>query len=86
MSCTFEPLFLRGRCKRLKDCDTGIPGVEVPGTAVADVFIENQRLILGQYGHITDPRVGTVGQNKVDDPVLAPEGNCRLGQIAGQGS
>ena len=58
--------------------------VKVPGLAVADVLVQLQGLILGQYANGVNARVGAVGQGEVDDAVFAAEGDCRLGNFAGE--
>ena len=64
--------------------DTAMQAVKVPRLAVADVFIQDQRLILGQDANGINIRVDTVGQRKVDDTVLTAERNRRLSQLLGQ--
>ena len=64
--------------------DAAMQAVKVPRLAVADVFIQDQRLILGQDANGVNIRVDTVGQRKVDDTVLTAERNRRLSQLLGQ--
>ena len=58
---------------------TGVGLVQVPGLAVADVFIQLQRLILGEDAHGVNAGIDAVGQRKVNNAVFAAEGNGRLG-------
>ena len=58
--------------------------VQIPGLPVADVVVQDQRLVLGQHPHRVDVRVDAVGQRKVDDAVLGPEGDGGFGDLAGQ--
>ena len=53
--------------------------VQTPGLTIADIFIQLQRLVLGQNTDGVDTGVDTVGQREVDDAVLAAEGNGGLG-------
>jgi len=53
--------------------------VQTPGLAVADVLVELQRLILGENTYGVDTGIDAVGKGKVDDAVLAAEGDGRLG-------
>ena len=62
-----------------------IGAVQVPGLARADVAVQLQRTVLGQNAHCVDAGVDTVGQGKVDDAVLAAEGDRGLCYMAGQG-
>ena len=56
--------------------DAAVQTVQIPGLSVADVLIEFQRLVLGQDANCVDPRVDTVGQRKVDDAYLPPNGTA----------
>ena len=58
--------------------------VQVPGLAVADVVVELQGLVLGEYAHGVDAGVNAVGQREINDAVLAPKGNRRLGGVLGE--
>ena len=53
--------------------------VQVPGLAVADVFVQLQGLILGQDAHGIDAGVDAVGQGEVNNAVLAAKGHSGLG-------
>ena len=59
--------------------------VQVPGLARADVAVQLQRTVLGQNANSINAGVDTVGQGKVDDAVLAAEGDRGLCYMAGQG-
>ena len=58
--------------------------VQIPRQAVADVFVERQRLILCQNTHRIEVGIGAVGQGEVNNPVLAAERNGGLGRLYGQ--
>ena len=57
----------------------GVGFVQTPGLAVADVLVELQGLVLGENTYGVDTGIDAVGQRKVDDAVLAAEGDGRLG-------
>src|SRR5699024_2806612 len=46
-----------------------VQAVQVPGLAVADVLIQDQRLILGQDAHRINVGIDAVGEREVDDTV-----------------
>ena len=64
---------------RRQNLGTGMGLVQIPGLAVADVFIQLQGLILGQDAHGIDAGVDAVGQRKINNAVFAAEGNGRFG-------
>ena len=68
-----------------EDMYAAIGAVQVPGLARADVAVQLQRTVLGQNANCVDAGVDTVGQGKVDDAVLAAEGDRGLCYMAGQG-
>ena len=68
-----------------QDVDATVGTVQVPGLAVSNVAVEFQGLILGEDADSVDAGIHTVGQGKVDDPELAPEGDGWLGHLAGEG-
>ncbi len=72
--------FLVGR----QDKHAAVAAVEIPRLAVADILIQDQRLILGQHAHSVDPRVDAVGQRKINDPIFSAERNCRFCKVLGQ--
>ena len=45
--------------------------VEIPRLPVADIIVQNERLILREHPHGIDPGIHTVGKRKIDDTVLA---------------
>ncbi len=61
-----------------------VHGIQVPGLAGSDVFIEHHGLVLGEDPHRLNPGIDAVGKRKVDDPVFAAVGHRRLCQILGQ--
>ena len=69
---------------RRKDMDAAVGSVEIPRLAVADVFVENQRLILRQHPHGVDPRIYTVGEREIDDAILCAECDGGLCNIVGE--
>ena len=64
--------------------DAAMQAVQVPRLAVADVLVQDQRLILGQDAHRINVGVDAVGQREVDDTILSAKRNCRLGELLGQ--
>ena len=44
--------------------DTAMQAVKIPRLSVADVFIQDQRLILGQDANGVNTRIDTVGQRE----------------------
>ena len=69
---------------RLEQLHAAAVAVEVPRAAEADVVVERARVVLGQDHHVVDVGVDAVGQREIDDPVLAPERDRRLGPLLGQ--
>ena len=63
---------------RGQNLGAGMGLVQVPGLAVADVFIQLQGLILGQDAHGINAGVDAVGQRKINNAVFAAEGNGGL--------
>ena len=61
-----------------------VGAVQAPGLSVADIFIQFQRLILGEDSDGVNSGVDAVRQREVDDAILAPEGDGRLGGILRQ--
>ena len=59
--------------------------VQIPRLAVAQVFIEHQRLVLSQYAHSIYAGIDTVGKGEIDDAVFAAKGHRGLGQLFGKG-
>ena len=58
--------------------------VQVPGLAVADVFVQYQRLVLGQNTHRVDSRVHAVGKREINDTILSAKRHRRFGKPLGQ--
>ena len=58
--------------------------VKTPGLAVADVLIQLLRLILGEDTNSIDAGIDAVGEGKVNNAVLAAEGNGRLCGVLGE--
>ncbi len=69
---------------RLEQLHTAVVAVEVPRPAQPDVVVERARVVLGQDDDVIDIGVDAVRQREVDDPVLAAEGDGRLGPLLGQ--
>ena len=61
----------------------GVP-VQVPRAPLADVIVERAGVVLGEHHHVVDGGVDAVAQREVDDPVLATEGDRRLGPLLRQ--
>ena len=59
-------------------------GVQVPGSAGADIGVELQRLVLGKHAYGVDTGISAVGQGEIDDLVLAAEGHRGLGPVLGE--
>jgi hypothetical protein len=60
-------------------------GEDVELVGAAQVLVQALRLILGQHVDASDVGVQAIAHRHVDDPVLATDGNGRLGSIEGQG-
>ena len=67
-----------------QDMYPAVHAVQVPGLTRAHVVVELQGLILGQDPDGVDARIDTIGQGKVDDPILAAVGHGGLGHFMGQ--
>ena len=61
-----------------QDLDAAVGAVEIPRQTVADVVVQHQRLILCQHADRVNAGIDAVGKRKVDDAILAPEGDCGL--------
>ena len=68
----------------LEHLDPARVAVQVPRPAQPDVVVERAGVVLGQDDDVGDVRVDAVRQREVDDPVLAPERDRRLGPDRGQ--
>ena len=64
--------------------DAAVVPVQIPGLAVAQIAVEDQRLILGEHAHGVDAGVDTVGKGEVDDAVFTAEGHRGLCVLFGQ--
>ena len=64
--------------------DAGVDAVQIPRLTVTDIFVEFERLILGQNAYRLDAGVDTVRQGKVDDSVFTSERNSGLRDLLGQ--
>jgi len=64
-----------------QDLRAAVGLVQAPGLAVADVFIQLQRLILGQNAHGIDAGVDAVTQGEINNAVFAAKGNSGLGSL-----
>ena len=62
-----------------------VRAVKIPRLAVAQIGVQLQRLILGEHADGVDAGIDAVGQGKVDDAVLAAEGDGGLCHMTGQG-
>ncbi len=78
------PVRTGGLLIRGQHMNTAVQTVQVPGLAVADILVEDQRLILSQDTNGVNIGIDTVGQRKVNDTVLSAEGYRRLGELLGQ--
>ena len=66
---------------RGQDVHAAVDAVEIPRLTAADVAVEQQRLVLREHADGVNAGVGAVGQRKVDDAVLAAEGDAGLGDL-----
>ena len=76
-------LFARALVRR-KNVHAAVGHVKVPRLAAAYVAVELERAVLRQHAHGVYPGVCTVGQRKVNDPVLPAEGNAWFCDVLGQ--
>ena len=56
--------------------NASVETVQIPGLAVADVFIQHQRLVLGQNSHGIYAGIDTVGEREINDTIFAPKGTA----------
>ena len=63
---------------RRQNAYTAGHAVQIPGLTVADILIQNKRLILGQNTHGINTGIHAVGHRKIDDTVFAAKLDCRL--------
>ena len=64
---------------------SAVGAVQVPGLAVADIAVQLQGAVLSKYAHRVNAGIDAVGQGKINDAVLAAEGDGRLCHMAGEG-
>ena len=67
-----------------KHLHPAVAAVQAPGLAVADIFVQFQRLILCQNSDGIDAGVDAIGEWKIDDTVFPAKGNGGLGGILRQ--
>ena len=84
VGCTEIPGAAVFRFIRRKHVDAAVAAVEIPGLAVAQISVEDQRLVLGQDANRVDPGGDAVGEAEIDDPVFAAEGHRRFCVFLGQ--
>ena len=65
--------------------EAAVQAVQVPGTAIAQVLVEDQRLVLGEHPYGVDAGVDAVGKGEINNPVLTAERHRRLCQLLGEG-
>ena len=58
--------------------------IQIPVLAGAEIGVEGQRPILGEDAHRVEAGVDTVAEGEIDDPILAAEGDGRLGHVGGE--
>ena len=64
---------------RLEELHAALVAVEIPRPAETDMVVQRARVVLGQDNDVVDVRIDAVRQGEVDDPVLPPERDGRLG-------
>ena len=67
-----------------QDMYAAVQTVQVPRLAVADILIQDKRLILGQNTDGINVGVDTVGEREIDDTIFSAKRNGRLGELLGQ--
>ena len=65
-------------------CNAAVQTVQVPRLAVADILIQDKRLILGQNTDGINVGVDTVGEREIDDTIFSAKRTGRLGELLGQ--
>ena len=60
-----------------------VQAVQIPWLSVADVLVEQQRLVLRQDTDCVDAGIDAVGEREINDAVLAAERNGGLCQLFG---
>ena len=64
--------------------DAAVVAVEIPVLAGAQIRVEGQGAVLGQHAHRVEAGVDAVAEGEIDDPILAAEGDGRLGHVGGE--
>ena len=81
---TLIPVRAGGLLVGRQHMDAAVQAVKVPRLAVADILVEDERLVLGQNTDRVNVRIDTVGQREINDAVLAAKRHRRFGQLLGQ--
>ncbi len=79
------PIRAGGRLVRLQHMNAAIQAVQIPRLPVADILVQQQRLVLREKADGIDAGVDTVGKREINDAVLAAERNGGLCQLFGKG-
>ena len=79
------PVGTSGRLIRRQHMYAAVQAVQVPWLSVADVLVEQQRLVLRQDTDCVDAGIDAVGEREINDAVLAAERNGGLCQLFGEG-
>ena len=69
---------------RREDVHAAERPVEIPRLSVADVLVEDERLVLREDADRIDPRIDAVGEREIDDAVLGAEGDRGFCDVAGE--
>ena len=64
--------------------NTTVNTVKIPWLPVANIFIQNEWLILSQNTNCINTRIYTVRKREIDDTIFTAKRNCRFCQILGQ--
>ena len=84
ISCAAIPVGTAVTLIRRQDIGPAFGRVEIPRTAVTDVPVQFQRLVLGQDADRIDTGIAAVTQGEVDDAVFPAEQEARFSLILGQ--
>ena len=80
VGCAAIPIFADALLRRNRgDVFVEVSAEDVP--AGSDMAIERMRFVLDEDGDFTEPRVQTVAERKIDDPIFPAEGNCWFGPL-----
>ena len=66
---------------RLKNRDAGIKPIKSPACAIADVIVQNKRLILRDDADILNPGIYAVAERKINDAIPSAKRHGRLCNI-----